>query len=54
VLADLFLRGLAYAKLMETNAMEDFPIWLKVLVWLVIGGTMLYAATAAILSAVNG
>lgn len=34
--------------------MEDFPIWLKLLVWLVISGTVLYAIVAAILSALNG
>jgi hypothetical protein len=38
----------------NVNVMEGFPIWLNVLVWLVIGGSMVYAATAAILGAVNG
>jgi hypothetical protein len=23
--------------------MEDFPIWLKALIWLVVGGTIAYA-----------
>ena len=23
--------------------MDDFPIWMKVLVWLIIGGTVAYA-----------
>lgn len=36
------------------DVMEDFPIWLKLLVWLVISGTVLYAIVAAILSALNG
>jgi len=31
--------------------MEDFPIWMKLLIWLVIGGTMVYAAGMMIYSA---
>jgi hypothetical protein len=34
--------------------MEDFPIWLKLIVWLIIGGTMAYAAGAAIYSGMMG
>jgi hypothetical protein len=33
--------------------MEDFPIWLKALIWLVIGGTVVYAAVAAFLGAMT-
>jgi hypothetical protein len=33
--------------------MEDFPIGLKLVVWLVIGATVMYAATSTILSALN-
>ena len=31
--------------------MEDFPLWLKLLIWLVIGATVAYAASAAFYSA---
>jgi hypothetical protein len=34
--------------------MGDFPIWLKLLVWLTIGGTVLYAIGAAIYSGIVG
>jgi hypothetical protein len=34
--------------------MEDFPLWLKLLVWLTIGGTVLYAIVAAIYSGMIG
>jgi hypothetical protein len=26
--------------------MEDFPLWLKMIVWLIVGGTALYAVAA--------
>lgn len=32
--------------------MEDFPILLKVLIWLIIGGTVAYAIGAAVLSGI--
>jgi len=31
--------------------MEDFPIWMKLLIWLIIGGTVVYAAGMMIYSA---
>jgi len=31
--------------------MDDFPIWLRLLIWLVIGGTVAYAVGAIIYSA---
>jgi hypothetical protein len=34
--------------------MEDFPILLKVVIWLVVGGTIAYAAGAAIYTAMMG
>jgi hypothetical protein len=34
--------------------MEDFPIWLKALIWLTIGGTIAYAIGAAILTGMAG
>jgi hypothetical protein len=34
--------------------MEDFPLWLKLLVWLTIGGTFLYAIGAMIYSGMAG
>jgi hypothetical protein len=34
--------------------MEDFPLWLKLLIWLIIGGTVLYAGGAAIYSGMMG
>jgi hypothetical protein len=41
--------------ILERNlAMEDFPIWLKMLVWLIVGGTILYAIAMAIYSSMMG
>jgi hypothetical protein len=34
--------------------MEDFPIWLKLLIWLTIGGTVAYVAGMVIYSAMMG
>ena len=34
--------------------MEDFPIWMKLLIWLIIGGTVAYAAGMMIYSAMTG
>jgi hypothetical protein len=34
--------------------MEDFPIWLKLLIWLLIGGTVVYAVAAGIYSSMMG
>ena len=34
--------------------MEDFPIWLKLLVWLIIGGTVIYAVAAAFYGSIAG
>jgi hypothetical protein len=34
--------------------MEEFPIWLKVLVWLTVGGTIVYAVGAAIYTGIMG
>jgi hypothetical protein len=34
--------------------MEDFPVWLKLLVWLVIGGSLAYAVGAMIYSIAMG
>jgi hypothetical protein len=34
--------------------MEDFPIWLKALIWLVVGGTIVYAIGAVIYTALMG
>jgi hypothetical protein len=34
--------------------MEDFPIWLKMLVWLTVGGTIAYAVGAMIYSGMAG
>jgi hypothetical protein len=33
---------------------EDFPIWLKIVVWLLIGGSVAYAIAAAIYSGMIG
>lgn len=35
-------------------SMEDFPIWLKLLVWLIIGGTVVYVVVAILSSGLNG
>jgi hypothetical protein len=34
--------------------MDDFPIWLKLLVWLTIGSTIIYVIGAAIYSGMIG
>jgi hypothetical protein len=34
--------------------MEDFPIWLKLVIWLVIGGTIVYAVGAMVYTAMMG
>jgi len=34
--------------------MGDFPLWLKLLVWLTVGGAVLYAIGAAIYSGMIG
>jgi hypothetical protein len=34
--------------------MEDFPIWLKLLIWLTIGGTAVYAVGALVYSSMIG
>lgn len=28
--------------------MEDFPVWLKVVIWLIVGFTLIYAAGAVV------
>jgi len=32
--------------------MEDFPLWMKLLIWLIIGGTVAYAAGMSIYTAI--
>ena len=34
--------------------MEDFPIWMKLLIWLTIGATVAYAAAMAIYTMTTG
>jgi len=34
--------------------MEDFPIWVKILIWLIVGGTVAYAAGMMIYSFMGG
>lgn len=34
--------------------MEEFPIWLKALIWLTIGGTVAYAIGAAVFTGMTG
>jgi hypothetical protein len=34
--------------------MEDFPIWLKLVVWATVAGTLVYAVGAAIYSGMLG
>jgi hypothetical protein len=34
--------------------MEDFPIWLKLVVWATVGGTLVYAVGAVIYSGMAG
>jgi hypothetical protein len=37
-----------FPSLAEEKAMEDFPIWLKVIVYLIVGGTVLYMVIGVI------
>jgi hypothetical protein len=34
--------------------MDDFPIWLKLVVWLIVGGTVVYTVVAMVSAALNG
>jgi len=34
--------------------MEDFPIWLKLIVWLIVGSTVVYVIAAAVYSSFLG
>jgi hypothetical protein len=34
--------------------MEDFPIWVKLVVWLIIAGTVIYAVGAAFYAGMAG
>ena len=34
--------------------MEDFPMWLKLLIWLGVGGTIVYAIGGIVYSIVTG
>lgn len=34
--------------------MEDFPIWMKLAIWLIIGGTVAYAIGAAFYTGIGG
>jgi hypothetical protein len=35
-------------RLERKKAMEDFPIWLKLSIWLIVGATVLYAVGAVL------
>jgi hypothetical protein len=57
LLAQLYVvvTSLVPTKLLGKEAiMDDFPIWLKLLVWLTIGSTILYVIGAAIYSGMVG
>ena len=34
--------------------MEDFPIWLKVIIWLTVAGTVVYAVGAMVYTSMVG
>jgi predicted membrane channel-forming protein YqfA (hemolysin III family) len=36
------------------TAMEDFPIWLKLVIWLVVGGTIVYVVGAVVYTVMTG
>jgi hypothetical protein len=36
------------AKWKEERVMEDFPMWLKLVVWLVVGSSLIYAIAAVV------
>ena len=33
--------------------MDDMTMWMKLLIWIVVGGTVLYAVTSVIISAMG-
>jgi len=33
---------------------EDFPLWMKILIWLVVGGTVIYAVGAMLYTGFGG
>ena len=33
--------------------MDDMPMWMKLLIWIVVGGTVLYTVTSVIISAMG-
>jgi hypothetical protein len=52
----VFVTSLAHGqtRLGKGTTMEDFPIWLKLLIWLILGGTIAYAVGAAIYTSMMG
>ena len=51
-----FVASLAHGqtRIGRETTMEDFPIWLKLVIWLLLGGTIAYAAAAAIYTGIMG
>ena len=33
--------------------MDDFPLWMKLPIWILVGGTVVYAILSLVLSAIN-
>jgi len=38
----------AFQRFWKGRVMEDFPVWLKMTIWLIVGGTVLYALGAMV------
>jgi hypothetical protein len=51
---DWFQVGSRQSEWERNLIVEDFPIWLKIVVWLIIGGSVAYAIGAAIYSGMMG
>jgi hypothetical protein len=34
--------------------MDDFPLWLKLVVWLIVGGTVVYTVVSAVSAGLSG
>jgi hypothetical protein len=45
------LVGLKANSARKEALMDDMPMWMKLLIWIVVGGTVLYTITSVIISA---
>jgi hypothetical protein len=40
-------------RIRKEAVMDDMPMWMKLLIWIVVGGTVLYTITSVIISAMG-